>query len=209
MILRPAEHERHDEPYTWVHLNQVLPDDLLPRLEEEFPTDLDRSLSAHQHYQLLDLTVVDRGQVTAQAQGLTALWRDVIDALLAPSFRQYVEAITGADLASTELKVRLCEYGPGDYMTAHTDKPDRVATAIVYLSSKWEPAWGGQLDILTRADDHDLEAIAATVWPLQNTGVVFVRSDRSFHVVRAVTNEAPRTRRTILAQFVATSLVEA
>lgn len=202
-MLRATGVERHDEPYTWARIGEFLPGAFAGALADDFPADVLReSRSSAAHYHLRDCTLIDEGRPTALVAALPASWRRLVDLLLSGDYRDFVSGLTGVDLDDCRLKVRPCEYGPSDYMTAHTDKPDRVVTQILYLSRDWAEEWGGQLDILTRPDDDDPAAVAARVWPRFNSSVVFVRCDHSYHAVRPVGPDARGPRRSVLAQFV-------
>ncbi|MEU9132848.1 2OG-Fe(II) oxygenase family protein [Kitasatospora sp. NPDC048540] len=195
--------DRHHFPYSWARVEDLLEPAHAELLAAEFPTAaLRESRSPHGHYLLRDCTVVESGEPTDAVAGLSGAWRRLLDWMLSADYRAFVTDATGADLAGCALKVRLCEYGPGTFMTAHTDRADRVATQILYLSPAWDESWGGGLDVLTSADDDDPAAVAASLWPRFNTSVLFARSEHSFHAVRQVSPTAPLPRRTVLAQFV-------
>ena len=203
-MLEKIDYRRHDEPFTWVHIREFLPAAAARRLAEEFPAaELSESRSPTAHYHLSDCTVIEDGEPTDVVQRLTPGWQDFVELLLSAAYREFVAEATGADLDGCRLKVRPCQYEPGHFMTAHTDKPDRVVTQVVYLNADWPEEWGGQLDILTRPDDDDPQAVAARVWPRLNNSVLFVRCDRSYHAVRPVDVRAGGLRRSVLAQFVA------
>jgi hypothetical protein len=196
--------ERHDFPYRWARVWGLLEEGFAGRLAETFPVEVLRdSHSPQGHYRLRDCTLVDEGRPADVVAGLAEPWRELVAGMVSAEYRTFVEQLTGTDLGRCRLKLRPCEYGPDTWMTAHTDRPDRVATHIIYLSPEWDESWGGGLDVLTSADDDDPAAVVASVWPRFNTSVLFARSDNSFHAVRRVSPHARLRRRTVLAQFVA------
>ncbi|MEV4443752.1 2OG-Fe(II) oxygenase [Streptomyces sp. NPDC049577] len=196
--------DRHRTPFSWARVSGLLDPGYAGLLADEFPSAaLRESRSPQGHYLLRDGTVIEAGERTPAAAALPGSWQRLLDWLLGPAYRSFVSEATGAALDGCRLKVRLCEYGPGTFMTAHTDRPDRVATQILYLTRSWDAGWGGGLDIMTSPDDDDPAAVAASVRPRFNTSVLFARSDRSYHAVRPVSEAAGAPRRTVLAQFVA------
>lgn len=204
LVASGAVVDRHRAPFSWAQVSDLLDAAYAEELADHFPSSVLReSRSPQGHYLLRDRTLIEAGEQTATAAALHGVWRQLLDWLLTPEYRTFVSEATGADLAGCRLKVRLCEYGPGTFMTAHTDRPDRVATQILYLSRSWDRSWGGGLDIMTSPDDADPAAVAASVWPRFNTSVLFARSDHSYHAVRPVSPDAPELRRTLLVQFVA------
>jgi hypothetical protein len=69
--------------------------------------------------------------------------------------------------------------GPGARLDTHVDfnahpatRWPRVANALLYLNERWEPEWGGVLE---------LDRSAVEVLPTMGTLVVFETSDRSWH----------------------------
>ncbi|MEV6823583.1 2OG-Fe(II) oxygenase family protein [Amycolatopsis sp. NPDC051102] len=204
LIASGAIVDRRRDPFAWAAVSDLLDTAYAEELADRFPAGLLReSRSPQGHYLLRDCTVLEAGEPTDIAAALPEPWHRLLDWLLTPEYRAFVRSATGAELSGCRLKVRLCEYGPGTFMTAHTDRPDRVATQILYLSRSWSPDWGGGLDILTAPVDEDPAAVAASLWPKFNTSVLFARSDHSFHAVRRISPRAPVPRRTVLAQFVA------
>ncbi|MGW4057585.1 2OG-Fe(II) oxygenase family protein [Amycolatopsis sp. NPDC004747] len=204
LIASGAIVDRSRVPFAWAAVSGLLDTAYAEELADRFPSGLLReSRSPQGHYLLRDCTVIEAGERTAVAAALPEPWHRLLDWLLTPDYREFVRSATGAELTGCRLKVRLCEYGAGTFMTAHTDRPDRVATQILYLSRSWRPDWGGGLDILTAPEDDDPAAVAASIRPDFNTSVLFARSDRSFHAVRRISPRAPVPRRTVLAQFVA------
>jgi hypothetical protein len=60
----------------------------------------------------------------------------------------------------------------------HTDSPDKIITALIYLNRGWQSE-SGRLRVLRSATD--LDDFAAEVPPDAGTLLAFRRSDRSFH----------------------------
>ena len=189
-----------EHPFRWVQVRNFLRDQDVRRLAREYPTEhFSASVSREGHYRLWDRSVIDHGDFVGPLSDLTPIWRELLDTLVSEEYRQAIVNLTGADLDSCLLKVRLCRYGPGNWMLPHTDKPSRVVTQIIYLTEHWDPSWGGSLQILNSPAPEDKVTELA---PEFNSTAMFVRSDTSWHAVTAVSPSATDTRRTVLVQFV-------
>lgn len=86
-----------------------------------------------------------------------------------------LEAVTGARLAGTSLRMEYCQDSDGFWLEPHTDIGVKKFTMLIYLN--WEAAaldWG--TDIYADAQTHVGRAPAGF-----NTGLVFVPGDSTWH----------------------------
>ncbi len=190
----------HEHPFRWIYILDYLPEIFIKELISQFPKKLLEDIEGRQgHYKLAEFTAVDQGKPLPVVTSLSTTWRGMIELLMSSEYRAAIEDLTAVDLTGCLLKIRPSQYGPGNWMQPHTDKEDRVVTQIIYLTKTWHPEWGGALRILNSMDEKDL---VTEVFPMFNTSVIFVRSERSFHAVMPVHESCPETRRTILVQFI-------
>jgi hypothetical protein len=106
-------------------------------------------------------------------------FKEMIDELLATSFRQAVEEKFDIDLTGrpTMYTVRgFCRARDGKI---HTDSKTKIITVLLYMNDdSWESSTG-RLRILRNGTD--LENYAAEVEPSGGTLLIFKRSDTSWH----------------------------
>jgi SM-20-related protein len=106
-------------------------------------------------------------------------FKEMIDELLAPSFRKIVEEKFDVDLTNrpTMYTVRgFCRARDGKI---HTDSKTKIITVLLYMNDdSWESSTG-RLRILRNGSD--LENYAAEVEPSGGTLLIFKRADNSWH----------------------------
>jgi len=118
-------------------------------------------------------------------------WQDLVAALTSARYRSAVSRLTGVPLTDTSVTVDLWQYGAGDWLAPHVDKPAKVVTQLFYFSEQWEPGMGGRLLVLDAADS--VEPVRAYS-PVTGASAMLVRSDRSWHAVERMRPEAaPRS----------------
>ena len=86
-----------------------------------------------------------------------------------------LEAVTGARLAGTSLRIEYCQDSDGFWLEPHTDIGVKKFTMLIYLNREPQGAdWG--TDIYS---DHDTRAGRAPAGA--NRGLIFVPSDKTWH----------------------------
>lgn len=103
----------------------------------------------------------------------------LLDAMCSESFVAFVSALTrieGLVPDPTHTWSGLNASGPGFFQSMHRDffrhpvtKLWHRVNVLLYLSTTWEPAWGGQLELWPA----DMSACGAKIEPIGNTMVVF------------------------------------
>lgn len=84
------------------------------------------------------------------------------------------------DLGQYPTLVTLCRALNKRHGTIHTDSRSKVATALLYLNTRWPNTSDGCLRFLNRADNID-DLAAPELKPLYGEFAVFKRCDNSFH----------------------------
>jgi hypothetical protein len=105
-------------------------------------------------------------------------FRQLLDELSGPAFRQACEEKFGIDLGdrSTMITVRgRCGTRDGNI---HTDAVSKIITVLLYMNPTWEQS-GGCLRLLRSGQD--IEDVLIEVPPREGTLVAFRRTDNSWH----------------------------
>lgn len=173
-----AEQYRSQLPFPHVHLVGLL-DDAVAR-------ELAASLASakfdwihYRHYNENTLGLPDR-------ERFPALVRNVVDELQSPRFVDWLSCVTGIPglLCDPDLEGGgLHQTERGGFLRVHADfshHPHRArwrrrCNLILYLNERWEPGWGGALELW------DEQACIAKYQPLLNDAVVFTTNDTSYH----------------------------
>ncbi|MFR9770769.1 2OG-Fe(II) oxygenase [Nocardia sp. SC052] len=180
-------------------------DTLLTRAEADqltatFPhwsalTSSTRTQGSDKSYSMNTLLLHDRGRWLVRLEQLPDCWSNLLSGLVESSYRDWLVSRLCGTHDRVELEVRLSEYPRGGWMSRHTDRPDKVFSQNIYLCPEWQPTWGGEL----RLYHHETAAHPqATYRPGAGTSVAFMRSDRSWHEVAAVSDTAAAPRRALL-----------
>jgi hypothetical protein len=138
------------------------------------------------------------------------------DLLGSPSFLGWVSAVTGIDSLEYDPEY----HGGGTHenldgmgLPAHVDfnyigttSLRRRLNLLLYLNPRWEPSWGGELQLHPdpRSDSPEAQAGVETIAPLANRCVLFATGDSSWHGVRPVRlppGQPGLSRRSIAAYF--------
>lgn len=92
---------------------------------------------------------------------------------------------------------------PGGNLGLHLDSDHhpltgwkRAANAVLYLNERWEPDWGGELELYDACRDHCVKRIA----PRAGRLALFVPGDAAWHAVAPV-SPAAQTRKTLAVFF--------
>lgn len=148
------------EPFPFLIAQGLLPDEALRHVRADFP-EIDRP-------GLYPLSALSYGPDFAA----------LVDELLGPELERALESALGIALAGRERMVTVrgrCRERDG---RIHTDNPDKLAAALLYLNADWH-AQGGRLRMLRSPDD--IDAVVAEVPPEAGTLVAFRRCDNSWH----------------------------
>lgn len=187
------------EPFPHWTFDGLWPDDLLDRVEAEFPPltdqrwvryDNDRELKQEGNRRVLG---PDTPATVAMLNALAS--QDALD---------WLGRLTGIDGLSCEIEGGgMHQIPPGGKLGVHADfNRSRVTgrwrrvNLLVYLNRGWDDAWGGHLEL------HDDTGCVRTIAPVFNRTVVFVTSERSWHGhPRPLACPPDRCRRSIAAYY--------
>lgn len=145
-------------------------------------------------YEKLSLSERNNPDDYRRVIGTTYVWGAVHQYVKGDLFLRDVTELTGIRLSPYEYRARF-EFSSmpanGGYIAPHTDIPSKVVTICAYLPTpSWKPEWGGGTDILvpkegtTPADYKtplgDFDIVHTTPF-IPNAGVLFIKSDDSWH----------------------------
>jgi len=133
------------------------------------------------------------------------------EALAAPSLLFDLSYITGIPELLADPQLRgggIHVTGPGGRLDVHVDfnyfsdtKLHRRLNLLLYLNPVWDERWGGQVQLW----DREVRRCEHEFVPLLNRCVIFETSDKSFHGVRPVSDEAPFARQSFAAYYYTTA----
>ena len=109
-------------------------------------------------------------------------------ALTAPPFLHFLEQLTGIESLLPDRSMDgggLHQTLSGGHLNVHADFTAhhtvpgwrRRVNILLYLNERWDPAWGGELELWSR----DMRAAVATVTPLGNRMLIFTTDESTFH----------------------------
>lgn len=114
--------------------------------------------------------------------------RQVLSDLNSPSFVAFLEQLTGIDgLLPDEMLEGggLHQSVAGGFLNIHADFTahprrrnwQRRVNLLLYLNEKWDPAWGGELELWSR----DMQRCEERITPIANRTVIFTTDPESYH----------------------------
>lgn len=189
------------KPFPHVVIDDVLPAEVFARAAAEFPPIDDPGWDGYLHV-----------NETKFANPRPASWgptlQTLADALNSRDFIAFLERLTGINglLADPDLDGGgLHQTRRGGHLNVHTDfsthhaRPtwSRRVNVLLYLNERWEPDWGGALELW----DEDVGRCVRRVDPLPNRLLVFTTDARSFHGHPEPLQCPPDTARRSLAMY--------
>lgn len=184
-------------PFPYVEVRGALDQESARLLRRSFPRNLDLTIRGSG----TDKTYIVSNKRILGVDGTrwtrSAAWNRFLDSVLRSDYHDYLSGISGASLRGALVEVDVNAYGAGGYMSAHTDRPEKVLSHIIYLSPYWDDAWGGELALLDGAQGRVIRSVRPE-WP---TSILLPRSDQSWHSVAPVALHSPTRRSTIQISF--------
>jgi SM-20-related protein len=191
--------ELSDDPFTHVRIDRFLSDGwLTAELMRTFPVELPLSrskVSGQKSYAMHARTAQKGAARTEFGSSMPGCWRQLFGWLTDPDYALAVLRRLGRDEVDVEIELRLTEYRPGDWLSRHTDRPEKVFSQIIYLCEEWQESWGGELALYSSR--HAARARRVVV-PGPANSILFARSPSSWHEVRPVSATSRRPRRALL-----------
>ena len=175
-------------PFPHVAIDDFLEEELCRSVAAALPS-FEEAKNLGRHFVALN----EQGKVQiTDASKFNPAVADLNRALADPDFLRDLSEITGIDnlLADPELAGGgIHMTGPRGRLDVHIDfnyiedrKLHRRLNLLLYLNERWEPDWGGAVELWDAKVTHRHHAFS----PIFNRCVIFETSDRSFHGVEPV-----------------------
>jgi 2OG-Fe(II) oxygenase superfamily len=169
------------------------------RLADAFPRwmlrESSRMAGGGKTYRVRAQSVYDHGRWLVDRGPLGTEWSGFLDECLVPDRITDLAGLLDLPGVPGRIELRLTEYTGGGWMSRHTDRPDKAFSQLVYFSPGWHREWGGELALF---GNETARAPARVLYPGGGNVVAFARSERSWHEVRPVRENAEAARRALL-----------
>lgn len=196
-----AESYRTARPFPHVVIDDLLPDDVVDALIEEFPDpnrQVWRAYDDPYERKLEGTDTTTMGDVT----------RAVFAEFNSAPFVNFLEQLTGIEGVITDPHLYgggLHQIEPGGFLKVHADfnwydrlKLDRRLNLLLYLNRDWDEAWGGHLELWDAA----MTRSEARILPVANRCVIFsTTSDANHGHPDPLRCPADRTRRSMALYY--------
>lgn len=189
------------EPFPWLNIDQFLNSETGSLLSHTYPTSLfqvhERLAGDNKQYRFsVRQTMKDNQWLPLQE--ITQEWQQFLRYLDSKELMTNLEKMTGLSLSNCSKDIGLFRFDSGDWVSPHTDRPEKKLTFVIYLNEEWESSWGGSLAILKSGSK---AAIAYEKLPLSGNAVGILRADNSWHMVTPVAENARSFRKTVQVEF--------
>ncbi|WP_371500519.1 2OG-Fe(II) oxygenase [Kitasatospora sp. NBC_00374] len=188
----------HD-PFDYYHLDATFPPDRAERLRQTFPDTGFTKVSSADPHKTYTMWARVLHPASPPADGgarpdddLPAPWRAFLAEVTGADYRARLAELTGIDLASCPVEVNLWRYPHDCWLDPHVDKESKLVTHVFYFNRPWPAQWGGNLLVLGSGSADD---VVHRVAPADNTSVVLVRSEKSWHAVEKADPRNPGAAR--------------
>jgi hypothetical protein len=190
------------QPYEWAFIDSLFSPANAAALSASFPRDGYKTVKGYDGekgyaYEARALIHMGAG-APAHVAGLSAVWRQLAEDLLAPGYRAALTRLLRRDLGSLPMEVNVFRYPPRAWLGPHVDLKDKLITHVFYFNEVWHEGQGGCLNVLRSPDMADS---AATVPPLVGHSALLVRSEHSWHAVSPVVDDCSQSRLSMTVTF--------
>ncbi|MEH2181889.1 2OG-Fe(II) oxygenase family protein [Nostoc sp.] len=141
---------------------------------------------------------ITQGRLSSNLGNLSSIWRQLIEELWTPAYRQALTQMSGVELKDCAMVIGFRRYNLGHCHRPHTDEPSKALTHLLFFNEQWSIDWGGCLRILF---DEKPESVFQDIAPLDQFSAVIVRSENSWHMVTPVASTALRCRLALRITF--------
>lgn len=205
-------------PYNWALIENLLSDEASLQLAASFPNE-EFHLSEGDGYGYLwgkmiasnkDISSmlefsdnrwrerIAEERITSELGHLSNIWQQLIEELWTDSYREALTEMSGVELKNCPMDIGFRRYKSGHKHHPHTDEPNKVLTHLLFFNQQWSVDWGGCLRILK---DSQPESSFQDILPLNNSSVVIVRSNNSWHTVTPLTSPISESRLSLRVAF--------
>jgi hypothetical protein len=187
------------DPFPHVVLDPLVAAPCASDLAATFPSDLlvasKRQSGSDKTYAVAAHTIYDAaaGGWSSGFGTLSPAWRELCETLIGPDYIAAVCGLLGVAV-DVDLELRFTEYGPGQGMSRHTDRPSKAFSQLIYCCPSWQPAWGGALALYAAVVGPPTRLVV----PGLGSSVLFRRRESSWHEVLPIAPSAPAGRRALL-----------
>ncbi|MBF0109947.1 MAG: 2OG-Fe(II) oxygenase [Magnetococcales bacterium] len=187
------------EPFRFALWKEAIPPVKAQHLTDHFPEEgfvrHRREQGGDKTYSFLVRKAVEKNRPLESCSTLDPAWQALIKALTGPEYRRVVGEKIGENIDDYPIDVGFFVFSAGNDISIHTDHLTKAATNVLYFGHRWEPEWGGLLQLYRRRGD-DFEPFHELP-PVTGNGMLLVPSDDSWHGVSPVSATAPLLRRTL------------
>ena len=193
----------HDHPFKWISTQPggVFHTKIALALSETFPstgmlrrdTSVRNGGSSDKKYKNFSRALF-HPDCRTDIEDLHPVWRNLISDLRSEEYRRKVSKLLDQPLAES-VELRAVVHAAGDWLSPHTDRPDKTFSHIFYLNREWHEHWGGCLEILEGSDP---SSVIDRVVPRLGASALMARAENSWHQVAPVRPEITQTRMSLL-----------
>ena len=151
--------------------------------------------------------LVEARAIERRVERLEPVFREIFKTLYAPAFIDWIERVTGIEGLEPDWTFNgtgLHQVRKGGYHNVHADENRHPTTGLyqrinllVYLNERWEPDWGGALELW----DAKMQRAQTSVPPLFNRALIMETHDLAFHGYPPIDWPETETRRSITCWY--------
>lgn len=167
------------QPFRHVVIDGFLPDDIARSANRSFPP--------FDTMQVCYAGLVEARAIERRLDVVDPLFAAIFQALYSAEFIAWMERLTGISGLEPDRTFNgtgLHQVRKGGYHNVHADENRHPVTGlyqrlnlIIYLNERWEPHWGGALELW----DSRMQRAQRSVAPLLNRCLIMETHDRAFH----------------------------
>lgn len=198
------EQYRSAQPYPYLVLDGLFPDNVLQELLDELPPMTSEKWVHEQHDRLVKSNLRSAAYLEDHAF-------DFASVLHSAGFLYFLTELTGVKALLPDPYLSGSGYHvvpPGGLFDVHADRNmdlnsglERRLVMLIYLNRDWKSEYGGQLEIWNQ----DASKCERVVEPFFNRTIIFEIGDKNFHGVRPVAENFGLSRKSFAVYFHTTS----
>ena len=173
----------NQSPYCYKKIINFLEPEIFSALCKTYPEDgfvNCETLMQEKTYSMFMKQLYDSRTGLDITQELSEPWSTFLLELLSEQYISIISNHAQRDLTTCDIEINCWRYPNGGWLAPHTDKPEKIVSQLFYFNTIWDKAWGGSLNILNSNDNNDIHE---EIFPDNNTSIILVRSENSWHSV--------------------------